>query len=62
VDSDVGLGILNAHSQGLAEDLPLIRQLLTEEEYALLLRRLVRVMPDGPLLDPKQVFGEPGKN
>ena len=31
------------------EDLPLIRELLTDEEYAELLRRMV--MSNGPLLD-----------
>ena len=38
------------------EDLPLIRDLLTDEEYAELLRRMV--MSNGPLLDYKQAFGE----
>ncbi len=33
------------------EHLPLIRELLTDEEYAELLRRTVRVLPNGPLLD-----------
>ena len=42
------------------KDLPLIRELLTDEEYAELLRRMVQV--NGPLLDYKQAFGEPGKN
>ncbi len=40
------------------EDLPLIRELLTDEEYAELLRRMVHVLPNGPLLDYRQVFGE----
>ncbi len=40
------------------EDLPLIRELLTEEEYAELLRRMVQVLPNGPLLDYRQAFGE----
>ena len=40
------------------EHLPLIRELLTDEEYAELLRRLVQVLPNGPLLDYRQVFGE----
>ncbi len=35
---------------------PLIRELLTDEEYAELLRRMV--LPNGPLLDYKQAFGE----
>ena len=38
------------------EDLPLIRQLLTPDEYAALLRRLVHVLPDGPLVDYERVF------
>ena len=37
-----------------AEDLPLIRELLTNEEYAELLKRMVQVLPNGPLLDYKQ--------
>ena len=41
------------------EDLPLIRELLTDEEYAEVLRRMVQVY--GPLLDSKQVFGEPSR-
>ncbi|MEE9293516.1 MAG: hypothetical protein V3W34_00925 [Phycisphaerae bacterium] len=40
------------------EDLPLLRELLTEEEYAELLRRMVRVLPNGPLLDYWQAFGD----
>ncbi len=39
-------------------DLPLIRELLTDEEYAELLRRMVQVVPNGPLLDYPQAFGE----
>ena len=35
-----------------------IRQLLTDEEYAELLRRVVHVLPNGPLLDYRQAFGE----
>ena len=42
------------------EDLPLIRELLTDEEYAELLRRMV--LPNGPLLGYRQAFGEPCKN
>ncbi len=38
------------------EDLPLIRELLTDEEYAELLRRMAQVY--GPLLDCWQAFGE----
>ena len=30
------------------EDLPLIRELLTDEEYAALLKRMVQVLPNGP--------------
>ncbi len=44
------------------EDLPLIRQLLTDEEYAELLRRMVQVLPNGPLLNYRQAFGRPSKN
>ncbi len=44
------------------ENLPLIRELLTEEQYAELLRRMVRVLPNGPLLDYKRAVGEPSKN
>ena len=44
------------------EDLPLIRELLTDEEYAELLRRMVQVLPNGPLLDYKQAFGEQSEN
>ncbi len=44
------------------DDLPLIRELLTDEEYAELLRRAVQVLPNGPLLDYSQVFGEPSEN
>ena len=44
------------------DDLPLIRKLLTPEEYAELLRRMVQVLPNGPLLDYRQAFGEPSKN
>ena len=32
------------------EDLPLIRQLLTEDEYQHLLKRLIHCLPDGPLV------------
>ena len=35
--------------------------LLTDEEHAELLRRLVQVLPNGPLLDYKQAFGEPAR-
>ena len=44
------------------EDLPLIHELLTDEEYAELLRRMVQVVPNGPLLNYKQAFGEPSKD
>ena len=47
---------------GGREDLPLIRELLTDEEYAELLRRMVQVLPNGPLLGCRQGFGEPSKN
>lgn len=44
------------------EDLPLIRALLTTEDYADLVRRLVRVLPDGPLVDHQQAFARPSGN
>ncbi len=44
------------------EDLSLIRELLTDEEYAELLRRMVQVLQNGPLLDYKQAFGEASEN
>ncbi len=40
------------------EDLPLIRELLTDEEYAERLRGMVHVLPNGVLLDYPQTFGE----
>ncbi len=43
-------------------DLPLIRELLTDEEYAELLRRTAQALPNGPLLDYPQAIGEPGEN
>ena len=39
-------------------DLPLICELLTDQEYAELLGRIVEVVPNGPLLGYSQVFGE----
>lgn len=39
------------------KDLPLIRQLMTEEGYATLLRRLVWTLPGGPLLFEDQLEG-----
>ncbi len=36
--------------------MPLIRELLTDEEYAELLRRMVQVLPNDPLLDYPQGF------
>ncbi len=33
------------------KDLPLIQELLTDDEHAELLRRMVQVVPNGPLLD-----------
>ena len=45
-----------------SEDLTLIRELLTEEEYAELLRRMIQVLPHGPLLDYRQAFGESSEN
>ena len=42
------------------EDLSLIRELLTDEEYAELLRTMV--LPNGLPLECPQAFGEPSKN
>ena len=42
--------------------MPLLRELLADEEYAELLRRMVQVVADGPLLDYPQAFGEPSRN
>ncbi len=44
------------------EDVPLIRELLTEEEFEELLRRLSHVVPNGPLVDHARVFGTPSSN
>ena len=44
------------------DNLSLIRELLTDEEYAALLRRMVQVLPNDPLLDHRSVFGQPSKN
>ena len=41
------------------EDLPLIRELLTDEEYAALLRRLAWVLPEGPLVSWDRVLEWP---
>jgi hypothetical protein len=41
------------------EDLEMIRQLMTGAEYVALLRRLIHVLPDGPLVDQRRVFGAP---
>jgi hypothetical protein len=38
------------------EGLALISEFLTDEEFAELLGRLVRVLPDGPLMDWREVF------
>ncbi len=39
------------------------RQFLTDEEFAELLRRLMLVLPDGPLVDWREAFrSEPSKN
>ena len=51
-----------SHNVRCKVDLPLIRELLTDEEHAELLRRMVQVLPNGPLLDYTQAFGEPSKN
>jgi hypothetical protein len=40
----------------------LIREFLTDEEFAGLLGRLVRMLPDGPLVDWREVFSEPSDN
>ncbi len=44
------------------DDLLLIRKLLTDEEYAELLRRMIQVLPNGLLVDYPQAFGEPSSN
>lgn len=44
------------------EDLPVIRELLTDEEYAALIRRLVWVLPDGPGLNWDRVLQTPSEN
>ena len=44
------------------DSIPLMRELLTDGEYEALLRRLVRVLPDGELVDYRQAFGELGAN
>ncbi len=41
------------------EDLPLIRQLMTVDEFAVLLRRLVQVLADRPLTPLTGIGGEP---
>jgi hypothetical protein len=38
------------------EELVLIREFLTDEEFEQLLRRLVFVLPDGPLVEWREVF------
>ncbi len=42
-----------------SEDLPLLRELLTDEEDCELLRRTGQVLPNGPLLDYRR---EPSEN
>ena len=44
------------------EDLSLICELLTEEEFAELLRRLVQVLPNCPLLDYRQGLHAPSRS
>ena len=44
------------------EDLDKIRELMTPEEYKALLKRLVHIEPDGPLVDTRQVFKKPIEN
>ena len=39
--------------------LPLIRELLTDEEYAELLRQLVQALPNGPLVEPERILRGP---
>lgn len=41
------------------EHLPLIRLLLTSEKFEELLRRLIHVVPNGPLVDHARVLGTP---
>jgi hypothetical protein len=44
------------------EELEVISEFLTDEEFTELLGRLVLVMPDGPLVDWREVFEEPSEN
>ncbi len=44
-----------SHNVRYKVDLPLIRELLADEEYAELLRRMVQVLPNGPLLDYRRL-------
>jgi hypothetical protein len=39
------------------EEMVLIREFLTDEEFAELLHRLVLVLPDGPFVEWRQAFG-----
>ena len=39
-----------------------VRELLTDDKYAALLRRLVCVLPDGPLVDWNRVLERPSEN
>jgi hypothetical protein len=44
------------------EELALISEFLTDEEFAELLGRLVHLLPDGPLVDWREVFEQPSEN
>lgn len=44
------------------EDLPQIRQLLSDEERQGLLMRLIHCLPDGSLVDQWQAFGRTSEN
>jgi hypothetical protein len=52
----------DAHPPTWPEHPPEIRELPSEEEFADLVRRLIHVLPDGPLLDHEKVFGKPSEN
>jgi hypothetical protein len=44
------------------EELVLIREFLTDEQFTELLGRLVLMLPDGPLVDWREVFEQPSEN
>lgn len=50
------------HPPILREHWPAVRTLLGQDEWAVLRRRLVEMLPDGPLLEPRDVFPAPARN